>query len=199
MNPKVDAFLRKANQWREEMVKLRAILLGCGLTEELKWGKPCYMFEESNVVIIAPFKESCALLLAKGALLKDPKKILVKPGENTQAARQIRLTSFQQIVELESVLKAYIREAIEAQKAGLEIKYKTISEFPVPEELEKAFKENLALKTAFKALTPGRQRAYLMHFSAPKQSQTRESRIGKCIPQIIEGKGMSDDYRAKRK
>ena len=198
-NPKVDSFLKKAKTWREEMEKLRAILLDCGLSEEWKWNKPCYSFQETNIVVMAPFKAHCALIVCKGALLKDPNKILVKPGEHTQAARQIRLTSLQQITKLAPILKAYFQEAIEVEKSGLEIKYKTVSEFKAPEELEKAFQKTPALKTAFKSLTPGRQRAYLMHFSAPKQSPTRDSRIEKCTPQILAGKGLSDDYKAKKK
>jgi len=195
MNPKVDAFISKAKKWQAELKKLRGILLGCELTEELKWGKPCYMFEQHNVAIILPLKNYCALLFAKGALLKDPKGILVKAGENTQAARQIRFTSLQEIVEKEAVLKAYLHNAIEVEKAGLEVTYKKITEFKIPEELQKKFGEMPSLKTAFKALTPGRQRAYFIYFSAPKQSKTRELRVEKCVPQILDGKGLNDEYR----
>ena len=189
-NPKVDAFLSKAKKWQKEMEKLRAILLDCGLTEEFKWYQPCYTVENKNVIVIGAFKEHCALLVFKGALLKDPHGILVKPGENTQAGRQIRLTSVRQIVELEPVLKAYIREAMEVEKAGLKVKKNT--ELIFPEEFQKKLKENPALKTAFAALTPGRQRLYNMHFSAPKQSKTREARVEKCVRQILMGKGLND-------
>jgi uncharacterized protein YdeI (YjbR/CyaY-like superfamily) len=192
MNPQVDAFLRREKRWREESEKMRAIALACHLTEELKWGKPCYAFRGSNVVIIQGFKEYCALMFCKGALLKDAKGTLIQPGENTQAARQARFTNVQEIVKLESTLKAYIHEAIEAEKAGLEVNYKKTSEFTMPEEFKNKLKEMPALKTAFEALTPGRQRAYLLYFSAAKQSKTRESRIQKCSPQILRGKGLND-------
>jgi uncharacterized protein YdeI (YjbR/CyaY-like superfamily) len=192
MNPKIDAYLSKAKKWRKEMEKLRRILLGCQLTEELKWGKPCYTFQTSNVVIILPLKEYCALLFCKGALLKDAHGILVKAGENTQAARQIRFTHLREIVERETILKTYIQQAIEVERAGLEVVYKKISEFKVPEELQRKLDEVPALKTAFTALTPGRQRGYLLYFSAAKQSKTRESRVEKCMPQILKGKGLND-------
>lgn len=191
MNPKIDGYLRKAKKWREEFVKLRSIILDCGLTEELKWGKPCYTFQKSNIVILQGFKEFCALLFAKGALLNDPKSILEKPGENTQAARRIRFTNVREVVEMEPVLKAYICEAIEAEKAGLKVDFKKNPE-PVPEELENKMEEMPALRTAFNALTPGRQRAYILYFSAAKQSKTRESRIEKCIKDILKGKGLND-------
>ena len=165
-NPKVDGYLREATKWRKELEKLRKILLGCGLAEEFKWGKPCYMFQESNVVILLPLKAYCALLFCKGALLKDAHGMLVKAGENTQAARQIRFTSLQEIVAKESVLKAIIEQAIEVEKAGLEVVYKKTSDYPVPEELQKKLDELPALKSAFAALTPGRQRGYLLYFSA---------------------------------
>jgi uncharacterized protein YdeI (YjbR/CyaY-like superfamily) len=189
MNPKVDGYLRRAKKWREEMEKLRRISLDCGLTEELKWGKPCYTFQNSNIVIIQGFKEFCALLFCKGALLKDPKRILKKFG--WQAARRIPFTNVREIVEMEPVLKAYINEAIEAEKAGLEVIYKKKSE-PVPKELQNKLDEIPALKTAFNALTPGRQRGYLLYFSAAKQSKTRESRVEKCTPQILKGKGLNN-------
>jgi uncharacterized protein YdeI (YjbR/CyaY-like superfamily) len=192
MNPKVDVYLSNAKKWRKEMEKLRRILLGCQLTEELKWGKPCYTFQTSNVVVILPLKEYVALLFCKGALLKDVHGILVKAGENTQAARHIRFTHLREIVEKETILKAYIQQAIEAEKAGLKVNYKKITEFKVPEELQKKLDEIPALKTAFKALTPGRQRGYLLYFSAAKQSKTRESRVEKCMPQILKGKGLND-------
>jgi uncharacterized protein YdeI (YjbR/CyaY-like superfamily) len=190
-NSKIDTFLREAEKWRPEMELLRTISLGCGLTEELKWAKPCYMFRESNVVIIQPFKDYCALMFCKGSLLKDSKGILQRPGEHTQAARQARFKSVREIVELKSVLKAYIDEAIDAEKAGLEVIFKKNPE-PVPEEFQKKLDEIPALKTAFAALTPGRQRAYILYFSAAKQSKTRELRIGKCVKQILGGKGLND-------
>jgi uncharacterized protein YdeI (YjbR/CyaY-like superfamily) len=191
MNPNVDVFLGKAPQWQDEMKKLRTIILRRGLTEEFKWGKPCYTFRESNVVIIQGFKEYCALMFCKGALLKDSKGILKRPGEHTQAARQARFTNVREIVGAETVLKAYINEAIEAEKSGLQVVFKKHPE-PVPEEFQKKLDENPALKTAFAALTPGRQRAFILYFSAAKQSQTRESRIVKWLPQILKGRGLND-------
>jgi uncharacterized protein YdeI (YjbR/CyaY-like superfamily) len=192
MNPKVDGYFKKSKEWQEELKQLRTIILDCQLAEELKWGKPCYAFQKSNVVIIIPLKESCALMFCKGALLKDAQGILIKPGENTQAGRWIKFTSVREIVKLKTVLKAYIREAIEAEKAGLKVNYKKTSEFTIPEEFQNKLDEIPALKTAFGALTPGRQRAYLLYFSAPKQSKTRESRVEKCMPQILNGKGLND-------
>lgn len=191
MNPKVDFYFTKAKKWREESEKLRTLILDHPLTEELKWGKPCYTFQQSNILIIQGFKDYCALMFCKGALLKDPHGILKKPGESTQAARQIRFTHLREIVGMEPILKAYIDEAIEVQKAGLEVDFKRNPE-PVPEELQTKLDEMPALKAAFEALTPGRQRAYILHFSSPKQSKTRESRVGKCIPQILDGKGLND-------
>lgn len=191
-NPKVDQFLKEADQWRGEFTKLRKIILDCGLAEELKWGKPCYSLQGSNVVLIHGFKEYCALLFMKGALLKDDKGILVQQTENVQAARQIRFTSAQEIVKLQSILKAYVQQAIEVEKSGVKVEYKKTSEFKVPEEFQKRLNENSALKTAFEALTPGRQRGYLLYFSSAKQSQTRESRIEKCMDQIFDGKGLDD-------
>jgi uncharacterized protein YdeI (YjbR/CyaY-like superfamily) len=191
-NPKVDGFLTEAEQWREEFEKLRKIILDCGLTEELKWGKPCYRLQESNVVLIHGFKDYCALLFMKGALLKDDRGILVQQTENVQAARQIRFTNVQEIVNLEPVLKGFVQQAIEVEKAGLQVDYKRTAEFKLPEELRNKLKKNPALKKAFAALTPGRQRGYLLYFSAAKQSQTRESRIEKCMPQILDGKGLND-------
>ena len=190
-NPAVDEYLRKAPKWRQEMAKLREIILGCQLTEELKWGKPCYTFQESNVVIIQGFKEFCALLFAKGALLKDPHHLLKKPGENTQAARRIPFTSVREIKE--SILKAYIQEAVDVERSGRDVEYKKISEFTIPGELQNRFDKNRALKTAFQALTPGRQRGYLLYFSAAKQSKTREARVEKCVPRILKGKGLDDE------
>jgi uncharacterized protein YdeI (YjbR/CyaY-like superfamily) len=192
MNPKVDAFLREAGPWREEMKELRTIVLDCHLNEELKWGKPCYTFQDSNVVLIHAFKEYCALLFFKGALLKDAGGILVQQTENVQAARQIRFASVREIVRMKSLLKSYVRNAIEVEKAGLQVNFKKTSEFTTPEEFRKKLDKMPALKTAFEALTPGRQRAYLLHFGAAKQSKTRESRIEKCLPQILEGRGLND-------
>lgn len=197
-NPKVDKYLSTANKWRAEMEKLRTLLLGCGLTEEVKWGKPCYTFQAANVVIILPLKNYCTLLFCKGALLKDPKGILVKAGENTQAARQLRITEMREIVEKETVLKAYVRNAIEVEKAGLEVVYKKPTDFIIPEEFQKQLDAIPALKKAFTSLTPGRQRAYILYFSAAKQSQTREARVEKCVPQILAGKGFNEEYRSKK-
>ena len=193
MNPKVDAFLRNAKKWQKEMAKLRKIILGCQLTEELKWGKPCYLFQGNNIVLIHGFKEYCALLFFKGALLKDAKRILIQQTENVQAARQIRFTNVREMVEMEPILKAYIHEAIEVEKAGLEVSYKKTSEFKMPEEFQSKLDQIPALKRAFAALTPGRQRGYLLYFSAAKQSKTRESRIEKCMPQILKGRGLDDE------
>lgn len=191
MNPKVDAFMQKAKRWREESEKLRAILLDCPLTEELKWGQPCYTLQGKNVVLIGGFKEYCTLLFFKGALLPDPHNILVAPGK-IQAGRQIRLTSLREIVAMEAVLKAYIHEAIAVEKAGLKVELKKHSEYIVPAELQKKLDETPALKKAYEALTPGRQRAYMFHIAAPKQLKTRESRVEKCIPLILAGKGLND-------
>jgi uncharacterized protein YdeI (YjbR/CyaY-like superfamily) len=191
MNPKVDVFLAKAKKWRREMEQLREVLLDCQLAEELKWGKPCYVFQESNVIVIQGFKAYCALLFFKGVLLKDPHGILIKTGENTRVGRQIRFTDARKIVEMERVLKTYIQQAIDVERAGLKVDLKHDPE-PIPEELQNKFDEIPALKTAFEALTPGRQRAYLLHFSAPKQSKTREARIEKCMPLIFDGIGLND-------
>jgi uncharacterized protein YdeI (YjbR/CyaY-like superfamily) len=192
MNPKVDGFLRKATKWRDEFEKLRTVCLDCGLTEELKWGKPCYTFQESNIVLIHGFKNYCAFVFFKGALLKDPKGILVQQTKNVQAARQIRFTNVREIVKIEPTLKAYVKEAIEAETAGLEMSYKKTSEFVIPEEFQNRLNESPALKTAFDALTPGRQRGYLIYFSAAKQSKTREARVEKCVQQILNGRGLND-------
>jgi len=191
MNPKVGVYLAKLKKWREEEEELRRIILKFPLTEELKWGKPCYSFQESNIVIIQGFKDHCALLFCKGALLKDPNGILKKPGESTQAARRILFTNAREIAGMKPILKAYIHEAIEAEKAGLKVDFKRNPE-PVPEELQNKLDEIPALKTAFHALTPGRQRAYILYFSAAKQSKTRESRVEKCMPQILKGKGFNE-------
>ncbi len=193
MNPKVDEFLNKATKWREEFGKLRMIILNFQLTEELKWGVPCYTFQERNVVLIHGFKEYCALLFFKGALLKDTHGILIRQTENVQASRQIRFSSLREIIELEPILKASILEAVEVEEAGLKVELKKTSEYSIPEEFQKKLDEEPALKTAFDALTPGRQRAYLFFFSQPKQSKTREARIEKCMPQILIGKGLNDE------
>lgn len=192
MNPKVDFFFEKASKWQEEYIKLRTIILECGLSEELKWGVPCYTFKKSNIVLIHGFKEYCAVLFHKGALLNDPNGILIQQTENVQAARQIRFTNIIEIIDLEAALKTYIYEAIEVENAGLKVDFKKTTEYNIPEEFQKKLDEIPALKTAFKALTPGRQRAYLLHFSQPKQSKTRESRIEKCMPQILRRKGLND-------
>ena len=194
MNPKVDKFLREEERWQGEFTKLREIILACGLAEELKWGKPCYALGESNVVLMHGFKEYCALLFMKGALLKDAEGILVQQTENVQAARQIRFTNVQEIIDMTRILKAYVKEAIAVEKAGLEVTYKKTSEFEMPEEFQKKLRDMPALKSAFEALTPGRQRGYLLYFSGAKQSQTREARIEKCVDQILDGKGLTDDY-----
>lgn len=192
MNPKVDFYFSKARKWREELEQLRMIVLDCGLIEELKWGVPCYTYQKKNIVLIHVFKEYCALLFHKGALLKDPKGILVQQTENVQAARQIRFTSASEIIKLGHTLIAYIKEAIEVEKAGLKVPMKEATEFVMAEEFKVKLKELPALKTAFHALTPGRQRGYLLHFSAPKQSKTRESRVEQCIPLILSGRGLND-------
>lgn len=192
MNPKVDEFLSKAKKWKEEYEKLRNIVLDCELTEEFKWMHPCYTFEKKNIVLIHGFKEYCALLFHKGALLQDTHGILIQQTENVQAARQIRFTNVQEIVEMETTLKAYIYEAIEVEKAGLEVNFKKTTEFIIPEEFQNKFDEIPALKTAFEALTPGRQRAYIRYFSEPKLSKTRVSRVEKCMQQILNGKGLND-------
>ena len=191
-NPQVDAFLKKSDKWQEEFEELRTIVLATPLTEEFKWGKPCYTFHGGNIVIIHGFKEYCAILFCKGALLKDPDGILIQQTENVQAARQIRFTNAREITGKKSILKAYILEAIEAEKAGLQVTYKQTSEFKMPAEFQIKLDANPALKKAFHALTPGRQRGYLLHFSAAKQSKTRESRVEKWIPQILKGKGLDD-------
>ncbi|TRZ46328.1 YdeI/OmpD-associated family protein [Robertkochia solimangrovi] len=192
MNPKVDQFLENARTWQNEMRMLRAIILECGLTEEYKWMHPCYTFRDSNVVLIHQFKEYCALLFHKGVLLKDTEGILIQQTKNVQAARQIRFTDISEIETLKPVVKAYIFEAVEVEKAGLNVRMKKTSEYEVPEELTRAFDKNSGLKTAFYALTPGRQRAYLLYFSQAKQEKTRVSRIEKYIPDILIGKGIND-------
>jgi uncharacterized protein YdeI (YjbR/CyaY-like superfamily) len=193
MNPEVDWFFDKASKWQQEYAKLRTICIDCGLTEELKWGQPCYTFKKSNIVLIHGFKEYCALLVFKGALLNDANGILIQQTENVQAARQIRFTNMLEIVELELVLKAYIEEAIEVEKSGLKVELKKTSDFAVPAEFQSKLDHIPALKTAFEALTPGRQRGYLFHFSQPKQSKTRDARVEKYISKILAGKGWDDE------
>ena len=192
MNPTVDFYFTKANKWQEEIRQLRMIILDCGLTEELKWGCPCYTLQKSNIVLIHVFKEYCALLFFKGALLNDAEGILIQQTENVQAARQMRFKNIEQIQEMEQAIKAYIYEAIEVEKAGLKVQLKKTKEYKIPEEFQNKLDTNHALETAFKALTPGRQRAYLLYFSQPKQSKTRESRIEKSIQPILDGKGLND-------
>jgi uncharacterized protein YdeI (YjbR/CyaY-like superfamily) len=191
-NPRVNWFFEKGGKWQAEYEKLRVICLDSVLTEELKWGCPCYTLEKKNIVLIHGFKEYCALLFFKGALLKDPKNILIQQTENVQSARQIRFTSARDIARLKSSLKAYIKEAIAVEKAGLKVNYKKTADFKLPEEFQNKLDEVPGLKKAFKALSPGRQRAYLMYFSQPKQSKTREARVEKSVPQILNGKGLND-------
>jgi len=192
MNPKVDEYLRKAKKWQVELGKLRTIILDCQLTEELKWKNPCYTYQNKNIVLIHGFKEYCALLFMKGALLKDTNGILIQQTENVQSGRQIRFTNIQEILKIEAVLKAYIYEAIEVEKIGLKVDFKKANEFNIPEEFQKILDEVPALKTAFYKLTPGRQKAYLLFFSAPKQSKTRELRIEKYTQRILNGIGFND-------
>jgi uncharacterized protein YdeI (YjbR/CyaY-like superfamily) len=190
-NPKVDAFLSRADQWQAEMSELRSILLGLPLTEVLKWGKPCYAYENKNVVLIQGFKDSCALLFFKGVLLKDPDGVLDKVGENSRIGRQIRFTSLGDVVSMKKIVKAYVSQAIDVEKAGLTVEADT-TELEYPDELRQKFEEDPALEAAFEALTPGRQRGYVLHFSAPKQSATRTSRIEKSAPDILAGRGLHD-------
>lgn len=191
-NPRVDTFLSKADKWQKELVKLRKIVLDCGLTEELKWGQPCYTFDGSNIVLLHGFKDYCAILFIKGALLKDANGVLIQQTKNVQAARQIRFTNAREIIEMAPIVKAYIREAVRVEKAGLKVNHKETKEFEVAEEFQEKLDKSPTLRKTFNALTPGRQRAYLLHFSAPKQSKTRESRVEKCVPQILRGKGLLD-------
>lgn len=192
-NPKVDAYIERAKNWQAEQEKLRTIVLECGLAEELKWGTPCYTYGKSNIVLIHAFKEYCALLFFKGALLQDTDGILIQQTENVQAARQIRFTSLRDINKLKTALKAYIYQAIEVEKAGLKVKLKKTEAYAVPEEFQNQLNKKPALKKAFAALTPGRQRAYLLYFSSAKQPKTREQRVEKCIPLILKGKGLNDE------
>ena len=192
MNPKVDEYISKSNKWTEELDKLRTIILDCQLHEDVKWGVPCYTFQNSNVVLIHEFKEYCAILFVKGSLLLDAEGILIQQTENVQAGRQVRFTNLSRIIELETTLKAYIYEAIEVEKAGLKVDFKKSTEYTIPEEFQLKLDENPALKTAFEALTPGRQRGYIFYFTQAKQSKTRESRVESCIQRILNGKGLDD-------
>lgn len=192
MNPKVDDFMKREKKWPEEFRRLRQIILDCELTEELKWGQPCYTLDGKNVVLIHGFKEYCALLFMKGSLMKDPKGILIQQTENVQAGRQIRFTGLGEITKLEKALKAYVQEAIKVEKAGLKVALKKTSDYAIPQEFKTRLDADRALKTAFEALTPGRQRAYLYHFSQAKQSATRAARVETCIPKILDGLGLDD-------
>ena len=192
-NPKVDAFIANAKTWREEFKKLRSILLDSELTEDFKWNQPCYTFQGKNVVVIGGLKESCALAFFKGVLLKDVHGVLTRPGQHSQSTRWFKFASVREIAEMKSVLKAYIREAIEVEKAGLKVKLKKTSDLKVPEELQTMLDEFPDFRAAFEALTPGRQRAYIYHFSAPKQAKTREARVLKYMPHILKGKGLLDE------
>ena len=192
MNPKVDWFFTKASKWQEEYSELRMLILDCGLTEELKWGCPCYTIEKSNIVLIHGFKNYCALLFMQGALLKDPKGILIQQTENVQSARQMRFTNIQEILKSKSTIKAYIKEAVKIDKAGLKVELKKTTEYKIPVEFKTVLDDMPELKTAFQSLTPGRQRGYLLYFSTAKQSKTRENRIEKYLQQILDGKGLED-------
>ena len=191
-NPKVDWFFDKATKWQREYEKLRMIILQCGLTEELKWGCPCYTFEDKNIILIHGFKEYCAVLFFKGALLGDPEGILIQQTENVQSERQVRFKSVQEIVKMERTLKVYIYEAMEVEKVGLQVKLKKTKDYKIPEEFQSKLDKMPRLKASFDSLTPGRQRAYIFHFSQPKQSKTRVARVEKYIPQILKGKGLDD-------
>ena len=192
MNPKVDFYFTKEQKWQQEITKMRAIALSSNLTEELKWGTPCYTFQGNNIILIHTFKEYCAFLFFKGALLTDTHDILIQQSKNVQATRQIRFTNLAQLTEQEAIIKEYIFEAIEVEKAGLKVTLKKTTEYEIPEEFQLKLNESAELKNAFEALTPGRQRGYLLHFAQPKQAKTREARIEKYIPQIFEGKGLND-------
>jgi uncharacterized protein YdeI (YjbR/CyaY-like superfamily) len=192
INPKVDEFISRATKWQEEYKQLRIIILDCGLDEELKWGVPCYTFKQKNIVLIHGFKQYCAILFVKGALLNDARGVLIQQTQNVQAARQIRFTNVQEIIELKSTLKAYILEAIELEKAGVKVNYKKTPDYLIPEEFQSKLDQIPTLKSAFESLTPGRQRAYLYYFSQPKQSKTRLARVEKYVPQILNGKGLND-------
>lgn len=211
MNPQIDLYLQqgcgrcplggtpacKVHHWPEELRTLRAIVLDCGLSEELKWGVPCYTFQEKNILLLSAFKAYCSLSFVKGVLLRDPHNVLEKPGEYSQSARIIKFISIDQIVEIDDILKGYINEAIEVEKAGLKVEFKKNPE-PIPEELQQKLDEDLLFKTAFEALTPGRQRGYIIYVSQAKQTQTRRARIEKCVPKILNGEGLQDKYQSKR-
>jgi len=191
-NPKVDAFIANAKKWREELTKMRAILLDSELTEEFKWSQPCYTFQGKNVIVLGPMKDSCAFAFFKGALLKDVHGVLTRPGLHSQSTRWIKFTSVREIADMKSILKAYIREAIQIEESGLKVKLKKTSDLKIPEELQLMLDEFPDFRKAFETLTPGRQRAYIYHFSAPKQSKTREARVRKFMPHILKGKGLLD-------
>lgn len=191
-NSKVDWYFKKSEKWQQEIEKLRTLILDCGLTEELKWGVPCYTLKESNIVLIHVFKDYCAVLFFKGALLKDEDGVLIQQTKNVQAARQMRFINIREIIDKQVIIKRYVHEAIEVEKAGLKVELKKVTEFNLPEEFEKKLNKNKALQTAFEALTPGRQRGYLLYFSGAKQSKTREARVEKYIPQILKEKGLDD-------
>jgi uncharacterized protein YdeI (YjbR/CyaY-like superfamily) len=193
MSPKVNAFLRSQTTWRDEFTKLREIILSCDLAEDLKWGQPCYSLDGKNIILMHGFKEYCAVLFHKGVLLKDPKGILIQQTKNVQAARQIRFTSLDDVRKAEKTLKAYIREAIEVEKSGRKVPLKKTKDFEMPTEFEDKLDEDAALSAAFEALTPGRQRGYLLYFAQAKQAKTREARVDKCIPRILDGLGLDDD------
>ncbi|MYM86367.1 hypothetical protein GTP91_04135 [Rugamonas sp. FT82W] len=192
MNPKVDAYVGKPGTWQDAFKKLRAIALDCDLAEDFKWGHPCYTLDDQNIVLMHGFKEYCALLFFKGALMQDPKSILIQQTENVQAGRQIRFTSADEIAKMASTLKSYIREAIKVERSGAQVEFKKTAEFAMPEEFLNRLEESPELQEAFAALTPGRQRGYLLHFSSAKQAKTRESRVAKCVPHILKGKGLDD-------
>lgn len=192
-NATVDVIIKSAKTWQKEMKELRRIVLDCGLTEELKWGWPCYTSEDRNIVLIHAFKEYCALLFFKGALLKDAKGLLVQQTKNTQSARQLRFESLEEIRTRETTTKSYIKEAVKVERAGLKVKLKKTSEYAIPDEFQSRLLENHALRTAFNGLTPGRQRGYILHFSSAKQSATRASRVEKAIPKILDGMGLDDE------
>ena len=193
MNPKVDAYIRREKKWAAEFTRLRAIILDCkGLTEDFKWGHPCYSHDDKNVVLMHGFKEYCALLFPKGVLLKDPRKILIQQTANVQSARQVRFQNVEQIQQQQKVLKAYVLEALKLEKSGAKVEFKKTAQFPMPEEFRSRLQKDRALKTAFEGLTPGRQRGYLLHFSSAKQAKTREARIEKYIPAILDGLGLDD-------
>ncbi|MBC2324440.1 YdeI/OmpD-associated family protein [Listeria booriae] len=193
-NPKVEEYVNKAKRWQAEYKQLRAYALDCDLSEDIKWKHPCFMYEDNNIVLAHGFKEYCALLFMKGVLLKDPNGILVQQTANVQSARQIRFKNLEEIIEMEDIIKAYIKEAIEVEKSGAQVAFKKEEEFPVPEELDQKFAEMPPLKEAFEKLTPGRQRAYLLYFAAPKQSKTRVSRIDKYTDRILDGIGLNDRF-----